>query len=153
MDRFISLNTFSSSDTNTDQLSASLKTDKTGVWHWNSSQTIKDPFCLPPYSVTLHFHCDTTPCRAFKHWGAWLPNRQLNVQIYVRYTDIKTMLKEQKGLKRRGSEVIIQLHDAQAVHHTTYSLWRNSWTFSEIRLFTFLSRVRWENWYRCRVYH
>lgn len=50
----------SSFRTNTDQLSASLKTDKTGVWHWNSSQRIKDPFCLPPQAAMLRFHCDGT---------------------------------------------------------------------------------------------
>lgn len=67
VDKFKSFNTGTSFPVlmqNTDQLSASLKTDKTGVWHWNSSQRIKGSI-LPPQSVTLHCHCDTSP------WGDW----------------------------------------------------------------------------------
>lgn len=46
---------------NTDRLSASLKTDKTGVWHWNSSQRIKRiHFACLPKAVTLHSDCDGT---------------------------------------------------------------------------------------------
>ena len=75
MDKFKSLNTGTTLlllMQNTDQLSASLKTDKTGVWHWNSSQRIKGSI-LPPQSVTLHFHCESMRwlmLSAFKHRGA-----------------------------------------------------------------------------------
>lgn len=38
----------------------SLKTDKTGVWHWNSSQRIKGSILPASQSVTLHFRCGAT---------------------------------------------------------------------------------------------
>lgn len=112
LDTFISFNT-GTSHTNTDQLSASLKTDKTGVWHWNSSQRLKDPFCLPPQSSWLWLDSKRwLMLSAFKHRGALLANERTNKQTCkcTKDTDIKTRclqgVKWAERVKKERSEVI-----------------------------------------------
>lgn len=100
----------SSSVTNTDQLSASLKTDKTGVWHWNSSQRIKasilpaSPVSDAPLSL-WHNSVRWLMLSAFKHWG--MTTKQTNKQACKSTQDSQTL--RQGGyttLKKQGSKVI-----------------------------------------------
>lgn len=125
------------SPTNTDQLSASLETDKTGVWHWNSSQRIKGSI-LPASPVSdaprsqWHNSVRWLMLSAFKHWGMTTKQRHKNVQKYSGLTNIKTRwlqnIKEAGDQKSSAAVEGLQDDDSarpwtkvlhtQVVHHT-----------------------------------
>lgn len=134
------------SPTNTDQLSASLETDKTGVWHWNSSQRIKGSI-LPASPVSdaprsqWHNSVRWLMLSAFKHWGMTTKQRHKNVQKYSGLTNIKTRwlqnIKEAGDQKSSAAVEGLQDDDSarpwtkvlhtQVVHHT-----KGSWTVWEV---------------------